>query len=143
MVFAGLNPSAIALAALAAWLFGAFYYGLLGRIWQRAGDFSEEQRARLAAGPKANVGAYLTTLLAEGVMAWVLAGVIGHLGPGQVTLRNGVISALFIWAGFVMTVLVVTNAHAGRKNLLTAIDLGHWLGVLLIIGGVIGAMGLE
>jgi hypothetical protein len=46
------------------------------------------------------------------VMAWVLAGMIGHLGPGQVTLRNGIISGLFAWLGFVATTLAVTRPMA-------------------------------
>ena len=29
-------------------------------------------------------------------MAWVLAGVVGHLGTGQVTVANGLISVAFV-----------------------------------------------
>lgn len=29
------------------------------------------------------------------------AGTTGRLGRGQIALRNGIISAFFIWAGFV------------------------------------------
>ena len=56
-------------------------------------------------------------------MAWVLAGGIGHLGPGQVTLKNGVISALFMWVGFVITTLAVNNAFGQRK---AAADRYRW-----------------
>jgi len=45
-------------------------------------------------------------------MAWMLAGVLGHLGPGQVTLRNGVISGAFLWFGFVLATMAVNNAFA-------------------------------
>jgi len=38
-------------------------------------------------------------------IAWMLAGVLGHLGAGQVTLRNGIISAAFLWFGFVLTTM--------------------------------------
>ena len=80
--------------------------------------------------------------LANLVMAWVLAGVIGHLGAGQVTIRNGMISRAFIWLGFVATTLAVNNAFAGRKPMLSVIDAGHWLGVLLVSGAVIGLFGV-
>jgi hypothetical protein len=70
----------------------------------------------------------------------VLAGVIGHLGA--VTLKNGIVSALFIWAGFVLTATATNNAYTGRKPMLTVIDAGHWLGVLVIMGAVIGVMGV-
>ena len=52
-------------------------------------------------------------------MAWVLAGSLGHLGPGQVTLKNGVISALFVWLGFVITTLAVNYSFGQRKAMLT------------------------
>jgi hypothetical protein len=75
-------------------------------------------------------------------MAWALAGVLGHLGPGQVTVLNGAISAFFLWLGFVVTTIAVNNAYAGRKLALTAIDSVHWLGVLVVEGLIIGAFGV-
>ena len=73
-------------------------------------------------------------------MAWVLAGIVGHLGA--VTIRNAVISALFAWGGFVVTTILVNNAFSGRRYALTAIDAGHWLAVLVLMGVVIGWMGV-
>ena len=58
------------------------------------------------------------------------------------TLRNGIISALFIWFGFVLTTIVVNNAFARRKYTLSAIDAGHWLAALVVIGAVVGAWGV-
>lgn len=145
MSFGGMNYLAIVLAAIAAWVAGAAWYGMLGSRWVAAQSKSMEafkaEKAALAGTP----GAYLPfvlSFLAELVMAWVLAGTIGHLGAGQVTLRNGAISALFLWLGFVLATMVVNNAFAGRKPMLTAIDGGHWLLVLLIMGAVIGGMGV-
>jgi hypothetical protein len=73
-------------------------------------------------------------------MAWVLAGMVGHLG--SVTIRSAVISALFAWAGFVLTTSLVNNAFSGRRYVLTAIDAGHWLLVLVLMGVVIGWIGV-
>jgi hypothetical protein len=145
MAFAGMNVHAIVLAAVAAWIAGAVWYGALGRPWVAAqGRTMEEFKAQQAArkGTLAASWPFVLSFLAELVMAWVLAGVVGHLGPGQVTIRNGIISALFIWAGFVVTTLAVNNAFAGRKAALTLIDAGHWLVVLLVMGAVIGLMGV-
>jgi hypothetical protein len=85
---------------------------------------------------------YGVAFVAELIMAWVLAGVIGHLGVGQVTLRNGVVSALFIWFGFMLTSMAVNNMFGERKVMLTLIDAGHWLLVMLAMGAVVGAMGV-
>ena len=95
----------------------------------------------MAANTKPPVVPMIISLLAELAMAFVLAGVIGHLGPGNTTIRNGLISGAFIWAGFVVTTLAVNNAYARRKPMLTVIDAGHWLLVLLVQGAVLGAMG--
>jgi len=83
---------------------------------------------------------FIYALVAELVMAWVLAGVIGHVGA--VTLRSGVISAAFCWLGFVITAMVVNNSFAMRDWRLLWIDGGHWLLVLLLMGAIIGAMGV-
>jgi hypothetical protein len=61
---------------------------------------------------------------------------------GQVTLRNGIISALFMWLGFVITTMAVNNAFGQRKASLTIIDGIHWLGVLVIQGAIVGALGV-
>ena len=87
------------------------------------------------------IAPFILSFVAEIVMAWVLAGVLGHLGPGQVTVRNGVISALFLWFGFVLTTIATNNAYPGRKVMLTVIDAGHWLGVMLLIGAIVGGFG--
>ena len=118
MAFAGLNYLAIIVAAVAGWLIGSAMH------W----PFTRQR-------PK-KVQAFVLAFTACLIMAWMLAGVLGHLGPGQVTLRNGVISAAFLWFGFVLTSTVVNNAFAGRGWGLTAIDVGHWLIVLLAIGAI-------
>ena len=98
MNFAGMNILAIGLAAVAGFAFGAVYYMSLSRQWLAAiGKTKEEISGKRSIAP------FITSFVALVVMAWVLAGTLGHLGPGQVTLKNGVISALFVWVGFVAT----------------------------------------
>ena len=53
------------------------------------------------------------------------------------------ISAAFIWLGFVITTMVVNYAFHGARHALTLIDGGHWLGVLLIQGAILGWWGLR
>ncbi len=143
MTFAGMNYLAILAAAVAAWFFGAIYYTVLSKPWLAAlGVSMAEMKRRQEGRSKLKSAApFILSFVAEIVMAWVLAGVLGHLGPGQVTLRNGVISALFLWVGFVLTTVATNNAYPGRKPMLTVIDTGHWLGVMLIMGAIVGAFG--
>jgi Protein of unknown function (DUF1761) len=65
---------------------------------------------------------------------------MGHLN--DVTIKGGVVSALFVWAGFVLTTTAVNQAFQGRPPAVTAIDAGHWLAVLLLMGAIIGAFGV-
>ena len=44
---------------------------------------------------------------------------------------------------FVLTTMTVNNAFSGRKYTLTAIDAGHWLAVLVVMGAIVGGMGLK
>ncbi len=138
MEFAGLNYFAVVVAAVVGFMFGWLWYGVLfSKSWLNAVGKTEEQ-TKGAPSPVP----FVISFIALVVMAWVLAGVIGHLGPGEVTFRNGVISAFFVWLGFVITTLAVNNAFQGTKRALTLIDGGHWLGVLLLQGAVIGLMGV-
>ena len=75
------------------------------------------------------------------VMAWTLAGVLGHFGT--VSLKDGIITGALCWFGFVLTSMLANNAFAMRSYRLTAIDGGHYLVVLVIMGAIIGAMGVK
>ncbi len=137
MTFTGMNYLAILIAALAAFGWGAAYYMTLSRQWLAAVGMTKEQmQTNRTATP------FVISFVALLIMAWVLAGTLSHLGPGQVTLKNGIISGLFLWLGFVVTTVFVNNAYPGRKYSLSVIDSIHWLGVLVIQGAVIGGMGV-
>lgn len=139
MEFAGLNYIAIMVATVASFAFGSVYYMTLAKPWMAALGKTEEQ-IRADGGMKPSV--FVLTAIAQLVMAWVLAGIIGHLGTGQVTPVNGLISGAFIWFGFVVTTQLINHGYQGQKKSLTVIDCGHWLGVLLIQGLVIGLFGV-
>jgi len=141
MTFAGLNYFGVLIAAVVAWLAGAAWYMSLGKIWASAlGLTPQEMEAR-----RHQPGAFLPFIyvfVAELVMAWVLAGLLGHLGTGQVTPLNGIIAGAFCWVGFVITVMVVNNSFAHRDARLLLIDGGYWLLTLVLMGAIIGWMGV-
>jgi len=137
MVFAGINYLAIVIAALSSFGFGALYYMSLAKPWMAAiGKTADELKANSSKTP------FVVAIVAELIIAWVLAGALGHLGPGQVTPRNGLITGFILWGGFVITTMAVNHAYEGAKRTRTIIDGGHWLGVLLLQGLVIGFFGV-
>lgn len=139
--FLHVNYLAIVLAAAAAWLFGAAYYGLLNKQWTAAlgtAAAALEQDA-VEKSRLAQAGPFVLFFVAEFVMAYVLYGLLLHLAAW--TVRAGVISGALCWAGFVLPTVMVNNAFPGRKPLLTVIDAGQWLGALVIMGAILGGIG--
>ncbi|HEY6258385.1 MAG TPA: DUF1761 domain-containing protein [Xanthobacteraceae bacterium] len=141
MTFAGLNYLAIVIAAVVAWIAGAAWYMSLAKFWRAALGIAPEKMQELKNRPGAHLP-FIYSFVAELIMAWVLAGLMAHLGAGQVTLLNGIVSGAFCWLGFVITTIVVNNGFAMRDVRLLWIDGGHWLIVLLLMGAIIGAMGV-
>ena len=141
MTFAGVNHLAVLVAAIIAWLAGAGWYMLLSKVWMAALGTTPEKMQAMKGEPGALLP-FIYALAAELIMAWVLAGLIGHLGPGQVTIKNGIVSGAFIWFGFVMTTMLVNNSFGRRDRRLLLIDGGHWLMVLVAIGAIVGAFGV-
>ena len=137
MSFSGVNYFAVIIAALAGFGLGAVWYMVLSRPWMQAVGKSEAEIKK--EGP-AQALPFVIALVALFVMAWMLAGIMGHLG--QVSVSGGLISGFLVWLGFVITTMGVNHAFSGAPTKLTLIDGGYWLAVLLIQGAVIGAFGV-
>ena len=138
MIFSGVNYLAVIIAALAGFGLGAVWYMVLGGVWLRAIGKTEDDFKQSTGAAKALP--FIIAIVALLVMATMLAGIMGHLG--SLTVRGGVIAGALVWLGFVITTMGVNHAFGHAKPMLTLIDGGHWLAVLLIQGAVIGAFGL-
>lgn len=137
MAFAGMNYLSIVVAALAGFGVGAIWYMVLGTAWLDALGKTEDD---IKGSGAAQAMPFIIALVADLVIAIMLAGLMGHLG--DVSVRGGLISGFFIWVGFVITTMGVNHAFSGASPKLTAIDGGHWLAVLLVMGAIIGAFGV-
>ena len=129
------NYIAVIVAAVAGFFLGWGWYAVFGEIWKEGlGRKKEDCEGPMPIVPLviAGVSCFL--------MAWMLAGLMAHLS--DITIRGGVISGFFVWLGFVITTMGVNHAFSGAKPMLTLIDGGYWLAVLLIQGAVIGAFGV-
>ena len=134
-----INILAILSAAVAGWLVGAVWYGVLGKQWMAALGWTEAD----CVGPDGKrhmpVGPMVLAFVAQLLIALMLSGLMGHIGP--INPMSGVISGAAVWLGFVVTTIAVNNAFQKRKTMLTVIDAGHWLVVLAVAGAVIGLFG--
>jgi hypothetical protein len=129
-----LNFLAVLVAAVGAWITGAIWYAVLGKQWMAA-------LGKNSAGFKPSVVPMVISFVGDVVMAAVLAIAINIYTGGQESIEAGLVSAVLLWIGFVLTTITVNNAYAGRPALLTAIDAGHWLAAALVAGAIIGAFG--
>jgi uncharacterized protein DUF1761 len=130
-----INYLAVAAAAVAGFLLGWGWYSVFGKVWMAALGKSKEDCDK--AMPVVPLVIAAVSCL---IMAYMLAGLMGHLA--NVTVRGGVISAVFVWIGFVLTTVATNHAFEGMKPVVTAIDAGHWLAVLILMGAIIGAFGV-
>ena len=132
------NVSALFIAAIAAWIFGAIYYTVLGKAWIAArGETMESLKAKMVGkSGLAKAAPFIISFIAEIVMAGAMQGILFHSGMN--TVRQGIISGALVWLGFIVTTIGVNNAYQGHSLKHTVIDLAHWLGVAIIIGGIIG-----
>jgi Protein of unknown function (DUF1761) len=139
-LFAGLNTWMLPVAAIASFAFGAVWYMALSKPWMAAAGLSEE---KIKQDPSPTP--FIIAFIAQLFMAWMLAGLLLHMAKAGLpaNLRNGLITALFVWAGFVMTTLIVNHRFQKQPWSLTLIDGGHWLGVLLLQGAILGLWGLS
>jgi hypothetical protein len=125
---------AILAATIAAFVFGAVYYGVLGKQWMAALGRTEMPQG-VPVGPMA------LSLVCGFAMAAVLALVLRHMAGEGATILDGMATGGLMWLGFVATTVATNHAYQGAKRALTLIDAGHWLGVCLIQGAVLAAFG--
>jgi hypothetical protein len=141
MSLGGLNYMAVIVAAIVSFIFGGVWYNALSKQWMEALGRTPDQMPR----DRGAIGLYVLAFVAQVIMAWMLAGILLHMAQGGLptTLRTGLISGAFLWFGFVLTTMVVNYEFHGRRHLLAIIDGGHWLGVLLIQGAILGWWGVR
>ena len=126
------NYLAVVVAAAVSFFLSWGWYALFGNVAMKApGETKEDMKP----SPMPFVVAGVAYLL----MAWLLAGLMGHLA--NVTVRGGIITAFFVWAGFVLTTTTVNQVFKRAPFPALLIDLGNWLAVLVVMGAVIGAFG--
>lgn len=137
MILGPVNFIAIILATLASMALGFGWYMLLGRQWIAALGRTPQQVA-------ANAGNQSRSFIIAGIMQLVMAYFLALLTPlvfDATNVGSAMAMGFWLWFGFVITSMIVNHRYQGSTWLLTAIDGGYLLGVLLVQGLVIGLFG--
>ena len=139
-IFGGLNVWALPLAAFGSFVFGAVWYMVLSRPWRKA--LHMDATAPAASPPPTMLAA---TFLAQLVMAWLFAQLLLGLGRGGITVSagSGLVSGVFLWAGFILMPMITSHMYQRASRALTLIDGAHWLGVMALQGVVLGALAIR
>jgi hypothetical protein len=135
------NYWAVIVAAIAGWLLGAAWYMALAKPWMTAHGWTTEADM-LGPSGKTSPIPFITSFVAELIMAWVLFGILWHVSEAKFTIMNGIVSAVLVWLGFVLTTISVNYAFSKKPPALIVIDAGHWLAVLVLMGIILGAWGM-
>lgn len=125
---------AVGAAALAAWIFGAVYYGALGKPWQRAQGLNPDD----CKGQKMPIAPMVASLLSEILMAVIFLNLLAALGVHS--WQDGLLTGLMLGVGFMATTNLVNNMFQQNKPALTVIDSIHWIGVAAIEGVVLSLL---
>jgi Protein of unknown function (DUF1761) len=131
------NYWSVLAAGVAAFMFGNFYYMALGKHWMQAHGFDEaKMKEHFSKAPmRPMLICFFSTLL----MALMLYGIMTHMP--KFDMRNGIISGVLLWIGFVFTTQAINYGFTMKSLKAFAIDSLHWLLVLVLQGAILGWFG--
>lgn len=139
MSWGGVNFLAVIIATVASMMLGAVWYGVLAKPWMAANGFTRESLTGPDGKPKGGGISYVVAGVSKLIMAFCFARLLALVDA--VSVSNGIALALFLWIGFVATILSVGHRFQMKPWSLTFIDGGYWLAVLVVMGVVIGLSG--
>lgn len=98
---------AVVVAAVAAWIFGAVWYGVIGRQWMAAQGLTEETVNRKDPAPY--IVSFVCTLIVAGMTRHILQM------SGIVSVSGGIVTGLGLGL-FIVTPWIATNVMFGQKD---------------------------
>ena len=127
-----MNVLGVVLAAAAAWVFGAIWYGVIGKKWIEASGLTEESIDRR--NPAPYIVSFICTLLVAGMLRHIL--VMGGIeGVGESVL-TGLGLGLFVASPWIVTNVM----FAQRDKSLIWMDSAYPTIGMALMGGVLALL---
>jgi Protein of unknown function (DUF1761) len=127
------NYAAVVVAAIAYWMLGAVWYGVLfSKPWMELEHISMEQAKSM--NP---VLPYVITLLLNVLIAYVVAQICVWRNAN--TVGRGAAVGVLLWVGIVGPLTFTTYMYEMRPHLLFAINEFYPLAGLVLMGAILGA----
>jgi MFS family permease len=125
---------AILAAGVAGWIWGAIWYGVLGKSYQRALGLNPDDCKDKKMPLLPMVAAFVAALVMSAVLYQLLTN-LGVLG-----VWPAMVAGFTVGVGFVLTTVLVNNMFQQKSFTLTVIDGGHWVLALVIEAAVISLL---
>lgn len=121
---------AILAAVVASFVIGMVWYSPLvfGNMWMKLAGIPKNSK-------KVPVVPMISSLVGAAVLAYVLMHVLVYSSAD--TVADGVITAFWMWLGFVAPTIVVGGLYEGKDVKLLGINLGHHLVFMLAMGAIL------
>ncbi len=131
------NYMAVLVAALAGFVFGFLWHGpIFGKLWIGLMGFTAKQMEEGA--KKGMCMTMVYGFLAQVVTAFVLSQLLAALGITNIL--SAITLSVWIWLGFVVTVLLNGVLWEGRSVKLYLFNLAYYLGSFAILAVVIALL---
>lgn len=126
------NFLAILVAALIQFFLGALWYSLFfAKPWMELTGHTKGER------PKGIVVAMFSSFVGSLLLPFMLAHMV--IGIGADSFGMGAFIGFLCWLGFIVPTFFAETIYERRPYKLYAINVGYWLAVLIISGGLLGA----
>ena len=125
---------AILAAGVAGWIFGAVWYGVLSKPYQRALGLNPDDCKDKKMPLLPMVAAFVAAVVMSAVLYQLLTN-LGVLG-----VWPAMVAGFTVGVGFVLTTVLVNNMFQQKSFTLTVIDGGHWVLALVIEAVVISLL---
>jgi uncharacterized protein DUF1761 len=141
MDFVAVNWLAVIVATVASMIFGMGWYMALSKSWLAAIGKTRDEIS--GSGPAPFVIAALCQLVLAYFLAVVTAAVFAPAAGAVADLQlvDAITMGVVLWAGFIVTSMTINHRYQDAKWSLTIIDAGHYLGVVVVQGAVLGLLG--
>ena len=128
-----INYAAVVVAAVAYWLLGAVWYGVLfSKPWMALENISMEQAKSI--NP---VLPYVVTLVLNLLIAYSLAQIC--IWRNANTIGRGASVGVLLWIGFIGPITFTTHMYEMRPKELYAINYFYPLAGMILMGAIVGA----